>query len=177
MCQKCTFSFLQYSFLCLILSDTSLFQIFTLHTPLPVYFDKTSDRVPYENILLDILHILYNAMSHLHTFFIRNALFGLLSSNVAQRNSNIPKIDITLPDKKAFKMLLRNSAIIWQMYWSLVLNIFQDLCFRIQASVSQASVAYKSVAYKKICTERKCNFQMVPFLAVLEYIKPIEKLI
>ena len=44
-------------------------------------------------------------------------------------------------------MLFRKGAIIWQRYWSLVINIFRDLCFRI--GPFQDSVAYKNVAHKK----------------------------
>ena len=73
-------------------------------------------------------------------------LFGL-GSDVAQQNPKFPKIGFTLPDKKVFKMLVRKSKIIWQRSWSLVLNIYGDLCFRL--GEFQASVAYKSVAHKK----------------------------
>ena len=53
-------------------------------------------------------------------------------------------------------MLVNKSAIIWQMSWSLVLNIFRDLCFRI--SQFRASVAYerKSV-YTPIKTGSRCH--------------------
>ena len=45
----------------------------------------------------------------IHAFFISNAFFGR-GSNVAQQNSNFPKIGLTLPEKKLFKMLVRISA-------------------------------------------------------------------
>ena len=44
-------------------------------------------------------------------------------------------------------MLVRKIAIIWQSSWSLVFNIFRDLCFRI--GLFQASVGYKNIAYKR----------------------------
>ena len=73
-------------------------------------------------------------------FYISNIFFGV-ASDVAKRNSNPPKISLTVLDKKVFKMLVRKGAIIWKRSWSLVLNIFQDLCLRIGRF--QASVAYK----------------------------------
>ena len=53
------------------------------------------------------------------------------------------------PEKEVFKMLFRKSETIWKRSWSLVLNIFRDLCFRI--GHFRLSDAFKSVAYKKAC--------------------------
>ena len=49
----------------------------------------------------------------------------------AERNSNLSKIGLTLPDKKVFQMLFRNGAIIWLRSWILAINNFRHLCFRI----------------------------------------------
>ena len=42
----------------------------------------------------------------------------------------LSEIALTLPDKKVFKMLVRESTIIWKRSWILILNIFRDLVFR-----------------------------------------------
>ena len=44
-------------------------------------------------------------------FFISNTFFWP-ASNVARQNSNLPKIGLTLPDKKVFKMQFRKISII-----------------------------------------------------------------
>ena len=65
------------------------------------------------------------------SFFISNTFFRLKCCLAKfEFIQNWP----TLPGKKVFKMLVRKSAIIWQRSWSLVLNIFRDLCFGVGQS-------------------------------------------
>ena len=59
---------------------------------------------------VDYLYLL--TVPRVQAFFKQCFFFGS-GSNVTERNSNFPKIGLTLPDKKVFKMLVRKSTIIW----------------------------------------------------------------
>ena len=67
-------------------------------------------------------------------FFISNVFFGLgsnVESNVAWRNSKLPKIGLTLPEKKEVKnAIYEEYNHLEKGSCSLVLNILRDLCFR-----------------------------------------------
>ena len=99
-------------------------------------------------LLCCVKDTLFYSLTLLHTFLLA-MLFFRPGSNVAQRNSNFPKIGLTLPDKKVFKMLVSKSAIIWQRFQSSVLNIFRDRFWKL-ANFSLA-LLIKVLLIKKAC--------------------------
>ena len=81
----------------------------------------------------------------------------------AQAQMSLSEIQISqklaLPylTKRVFKMLVRKSAIIWERSWSLVLNIFRDLCLKVL--IKKAS-KIKGINSEKMIRESKAKFRM-----------------